>query len=100
MRYSTLSKLLATRGFKTRTRIFEFEFKVWRDVKLPAGKILIPGAVGRAARLVEHPELVADRIVAFAKIVGQENIIAATDCGQAGRAHPQIAWASCATARG
>ena len=71
----------------------EHEFKVWRDVRLPAGKILIPGVVSHATDLVEHPELVADRIVAFASIVGRENVMAGTDCGLGGRVHPQIAWA-------
>ena len=74
-------------------RIFEFEFKVRRDVKPPAGKILIPGAVSHATDLVEHPELVADRIITFAEIVGQENVIAGTHCGLGGHVHPQIAWA-------
>jgi len=69
------------------------EFKVWRDVKLPAGKILIPGVVSHATDLVEHPELVADRILAFADIVARENVIAGTDCGLGGRVHPQIARA-------
>ena len=69
------------------------EFKVWRKVKLPAGNILIPGVASHAANLVEHPERVADRIITFAEIVGQENIIAGTDCGLGGRVHPQIAWA-------
>jgi len=71
----------------------EHEFKVWRDVKLPAGKILIPGVVSHATDLVEHPELVADRIITFAELVGRENVIAGTDCGLRGRVHPQIAWA-------
>ena len=71
----------------------EHEYKVWRDVKLPAGKILIPGVVSHATDLVEHPELVADRIIAFAEIIGRENVIAGTDCGLGGRVHPQIAWA-------
>src|SRR5206468_2220088 len=71
----------------------EHEFKVWRDVKLPAGKILIPGVVSHATDLVEHPELVADRIITFAEVVGRENVIAGTDCGLGGRVHPQIAWA-------
>jgi methionine synthase II (cobalamin-independent) len=57
------------------------EFKVWSDVKLPAGKILTPGVVSYATDLVEHPELVADRIITFAEIVGQENVIAGADCG-------------------
>ena len=71
----------------------EHEYKVWRDVKLPGGKILIPGVVSHSTDLIEHPELVADRIVAFAEIVGRENVIAGTDCGLGGRVHPQIAWA-------
>ena len=71
----------------------EHEYKVWRDVKLPAGKILIPGVVSHSTDLVEHPELVADRIITFAQIVGRENVIAGTDCGLGGRVHPQIAWA-------
>jgi 5-methyltetrahydropteroyltriglutamate--homocysteine methyltransferase len=71
----------------------EHEYKVWRDVKLPPGKILIPGVVSHATNVIEHPELVADRILAFANIVGRENIMAGTDCGLGGRVHPQIAWA-------
>ena len=71
----------------------EHEYKIWRDIKLPAGKILIPGVVSHATDVVEHPELVADRILAFANIVGRENVIAGTDCGLGGRVHPQIAWA-------
>ena len=71
----------------------EHEYKVWRDIKLPAGKILIPGVVSHATNVVEHPELVADRILTFANMVGRENVIAGTDCGLGGRVHPQIAWA-------
>jgi 5-methyltetrahydropteroyltriglutamate--homocysteine methyltransferase len=71
----------------------EHEYKVWRDVKLPEGKILIPGVVSHATNVVEHPEIVADRIIAYASVVGRENIIAGTDCGLGGRVHPQIAWA-------
>jgi 5-methyltetrahydropteroyltriglutamate--homocysteine methyltransferase len=71
----------------------EHEYKVWREIKLPPGKILIPGVVSHATPVVEHPELVADRILAFANIVGRENVIAGTDCGLGGRVHPQIAWA-------
>jgi 5-methyltetrahydropteroyltriglutamate--homocysteine methyltransferase len=71
----------------------EHEWKVWRDVKLPDGKILIPGVVSHASNVVEHPELVADRIVQYANLVGRENVIAGTDCGMGGRVHPQIGWA-------
>jgi 5-methyltetrahydropteroyltriglutamate--homocysteine methyltransferase len=75
----------------------EHEWRVWEDVKLPAGKILIPGVVSHATNVVEHPELVADRIGRFAKLVGRENVIAGTDCGLGGRVHPQIAWAKLET---
>jgi 5-methyltetrahydropteroyltriglutamate--homocysteine methyltransferase len=71
----------------------EHEYKVWRDVKLPDGKILIPGVVSHATNVVEHPELVADRLLAYADAVGRENVIAGTDCGLGGRVHPQIARA-------
>jgi len=71
----------------------EHEWKVWRDVKLPEGKILIPGVVSHATNVVEHPELVADRILRFANLVGRENVIAGMDSGLGGRIHPQIAWA-------
>jgi 5-methyltetrahydropteroyltriglutamate--homocysteine methyltransferase len=69
------------------------EWKVWTDVKLPKDKILIPGVVGHSSNVVEHPELVADRIIQYAKLVGRENVIAGTDCGMGLRVHPQIAWA-------
>ena len=75
----------------------EHEWKVWRDVKLPEGKILIPGVVSHATNVVEHPELVADRIVRFAELVGRERVMAGTDCGLGGRIHPDIAWAKLET---
>ena len=71
----------------------EHEWKVWKEVKLPEGKILIPGVVSHASNVVEHPELVADRIIRYADLVGRENVIAGTDCGMGLRVHPQIAWA-------
>lgn len=74
----------------------EHEWRVWRDTRLPDGKILIPGVVSHATNVVEHPRLVADRIVRFAQIVGRENVIAGTDCGLGGRIHPQVAWAKLA----
>jgi 5-methyltetrahydropteroyltriglutamate--homocysteine methyltransferase len=70
----------------------EHEWKVWQDVKLPDGKILIPGVVSHATNVVEHPELVCDRIVRFAEVVGRENVIAGTDCGLGGRIHEQLVW--------
>jgi 5-methyltetrahydropteroyltriglutamate--homocysteine methyltransferase len=74
----------------------EHEWKVWRDVKLPDGKILIPGVVSHATNVVEHPEVVADRILNFARVVRRENVIAGTDCGLGGRIHPQLVWAKLA----
>ena len=62
-------------------------------MKLPAGKILAPGVVTHSTPLIEHPELVSQRIQRFAAIVGRENVIASTDCGLGLRCHPQIAWA-------
>jgi len=71
----------------------EHEWKVWRDVKLPEGKLLMPGVVSHATNVVEHPEVVADRIVRYANVVGRENVIAGTDCGLGGRIHTELAWA-------
>lgn len=76
----------------------EHEWQVWRNAKLGAGRVLIPGVISHATNVVEHPELVAERIVRLAKIVGRENVIAGTDCGFAQgpfyrRVHPSIMWA-------
>ncbi|MBM7387928.1 5-methyltetrahydropteroyltriglutamate--homocysteine methyltransferase [Clavibacter michiganensis] len=71
----------------------EHEWRVWEDVELPDGKLIVPGVVGHATNVVEHPELVADRIERYARLVGRERVIASTDCGLGGRIHPQIAWA-------
>ncbi len=76
----------------------EHEWKVWADVKLPPGKVLMPGVISHATNIVEHPELVAERIVRLARLVGRDNIIAGTDCGFAQspmyrRVHPSIMWA-------
>jgi 5-methyltetrahydropteroyltriglutamate--homocysteine methyltransferase len=76
----------------------EHEYHVWEDVKLPAGKVLIPGVISHTTNLVEHPELVAERIVRYANVVGRENVIAGADCGFAATArtrqdiHPTVAW--------
>jgi 5-methyltetrahydropteroyltriglutamate--homocysteine methyltransferase len=59
----------------------EHEWKVWKDIRLPDGKVLIPGVLDTTTNFVEHPELVAERIIRFAEIVGRENVIAGTDCG-------------------
>lgn len=76
----------------------EHEWRVWETRKLPAGKILVPGVVTHHTVSVEHPRLVADRIVQFARLLGRENVIAGTDCGFAQldmvrRVHPSIMWA-------
>jgi 5-methyltetrahydropteroyltriglutamate--homocysteine methyltransferase len=71
----------------------EHEWRVWQDVKLPDGKLILPGVVSHATNVVEHPDLVAERIVRFSNVVWRENVIAATDCGLGGRVHPDIAWA-------
>ena len=71
----------------------EHEWRVWQDVKLPDGKLILPGVVSHATNVVEHPELVAERIVRFTNLVGREHVIAATDCGLGGRVHADIAWA-------
>jgi 5-methyltetrahydropteroyltriglutamate--homocysteine methyltransferase len=76
----------------------EHEWRVWESVKLPAGKVLVPGVISHATNVVEHPELVAERIVCFAKLLGRENVLAGTDCGFAQgpfhrRVHPSILWA-------
>jgi 5-methyltetrahydropteroyltriglutamate--homocysteine methyltransferase len=76
----------------------EHEWKVWKDAKLPEGRVLIPGVISHATNVVEHPELVAERVVRLAKLVGRDNVIAGTDCGFAQgpfhrRVHPSIMWA-------
>jgi 5-methyltetrahydropteroyltriglutamate--homocysteine methyltransferase len=71
----------------------EHEYEVWEKVKLPAGKIILPGVITHSTDVIEHPELVSQRIQRFAKLVGKENVIASADCGFGGRSHPQIAWA-------
>jgi 5-methyltetrahydropteroyltriglutamate--homocysteine methyltransferase len=76
----------------------EHEWTVWKDVKLPEGKVLIPGVISHATNVVEHPALVAERITRLARLLGRENVIAGTDCGFAQgpfhrRVHPSIMWA-------
>ncbi len=79
----------------------EHEWRVWESVKLPQDTVLIPGVISHATNIVEHPELVAERIVRLARLVGRENVIASTDCGFAQgpfhrRVHPSIMWAKLA----
>jgi 5-methyltetrahydropteroyltriglutamate--homocysteine methyltransferase len=77
----------------------EHEYHVWENVKLPEGKSIIPGVVTHASNIVEHPELIAERIGRYAKLVGRENVIAGTDCGFSSQAtytpeiHPTVVWA-------
>jgi 5-methyltetrahydropteroyltriglutamate--homocysteine methyltransferase len=76
----------------------EHEYHVFERVQLPEGKVLIPGVISHTTNLVEHPELIAERIVRFARLVGRENVIAGADCGFAASAvrfndtHPSVAW--------
>jgi 5-methyltetrahydropteroyltriglutamate--homocysteine methyltransferase len=79
----------------------EHEWRVWETVKLPEGRVLIPGVISHATNIVEHPELVAERIVRLARLLGRQNVIAGTDCGFAQgpfhrRVHPSIMWAKLA----
>ena len=72
----------------------EHEWAVWKDVELPEGATLIPGVVGHSSDFVEHPDLVAERLLRYADIVGRENLMAGTDCGLGTRVgHPSICWA-------
>lgn len=75
----------------------EHEWSVWKNTKLPDDKLILPGVVSHATNVVEHPELVAERIGRFASLVGRERVIASTDCGLGGRVHPDIAWAKLET---
>jgi 5-methyltetrahydropteroyltriglutamate--homocysteine methyltransferase len=76
----------------------EHEWTIWETTELPEGKAIIPGVVTHHTTIVEHPDLVAQRIVRFARLVGRENVIAGTDCGFAQaqgvqRVHPSVMWA-------
>ena len=74
----------------------EHEWRAWQDVALPEGKVILPGIVSHSTNVVEHPELVAQRIRQFAEAVGPENVVASTDCGLGGRVHPELVWAKLA----
>jgi 5-methyltetrahydropteroyltriglutamate--homocysteine methyltransferase len=76
----------------------EHEWKVWQDVQLPAGKVLIPGVIDSTTNIVEHPEVVAERLIRYAHILGRENVIAGVDCGfgtsaQTDQVDSEVAWA-------
>jgi 5-methyltetrahydropteroyltriglutamate--homocysteine methyltransferase len=88
----------AAYSFEAANPRHDHEWAVWETVKLPDGKVLLPGVVSHCVSLVEHPELVAQRLVRYARIVGRENVIASTDCGFGTSAagdevHPDVAWA-------
>lgn len=74
----------------------QHEWEIWKDVKLPDGKFIVPGVVSHATNLVEHPELIARRIADFAAAVGRENVVAGTDCGLGSRLHADLVWAKLA----
>jgi 5-methyltetrahydropteroyltriglutamate--homocysteine methyltransferase len=86
-------------SFEAANARHEHEYHVWESAKLPEGKVLIPGVVTHASNIVEHPELIAERITRYAKLVGRENVIAGTDCGFSSQAtytpevHPSVIWA-------
>jgi 5-methyltetrahydropteroyltriglutamate--homocysteine methyltransferase len=86
-------------SFEAANARHEHEYHVWEDVKLPEGKLLIPGVITHASNIVEHPEWIAERITRFAKLVGRENVIAGADCGFSSQAtytpeiHPKVVWA-------
>jgi 5-methyltetrahydropteroyltriglutamate--homocysteine methyltransferase len=75
----------------------EHEWSVWKDAKLPDDKLILPGVVSHATNVVEHPELVAERIGRFTSLVGRERVIASSDCGLGGRVYSDIAWAKLET---
>jgi 5-methyltetrahydropteroyltriglutamate--homocysteine methyltransferase len=86
-------------AFEAANARHEHEYHVWETTKLPEGKVLIPGVITHASNIVEHPELIAERITRYAKVVGRENVIAGSDCGFSSQAtynpevHPRIVWA-------
>jgi 5-methyltetrahydropteroyltriglutamate--homocysteine methyltransferase len=86
-------------SFEAANARHEHEYRVWENVKLPDGKVVIPGVITHASNIVEHPELIAERILRFARLVGRENVIAGTDCGFSSQAtynpeiHPTVVWA-------
>jgi 5-methyltetrahydropteroyltriglutamate--homocysteine methyltransferase len=86
-----------TYSFEAANVRHEHEWRVWEQANLPSGKMLMPGVVSHATNLVEHPQLVADRILRFAHIAGRDNIVAGTDCGLGGRLHADLVWAKLRT---
>jgi 5-methyltetrahydropteroyltriglutamate--homocysteine methyltransferase len=71
----------------------EHEWTLWKDIKLPDGKFIMPGVISHATNIVEHPELIARRLQNFAEAVGRENVIGGSDCGLGSRLHEELVWA-------
>lgn len=86
-------------SFEAANARHEHEYHIWEDIKLPDGRALIPGVITHASNIVEHPELIAERLVRYAKLVGRENVLAGGDCGFSSQAcyhtevHPKVIWA-------
>jgi 5-methyltetrahydropteroyltriglutamate--homocysteine methyltransferase len=85
-------------SFENANARHEHEYHLWESLKLPEGKVLVPGVITHASNIVEHPELIAERITRFARLVGRENVIAGADCGFSSQAlyrtevHPTVVW--------
>src|SRR6266704_2869297 len=92
-------------SFEAANARHEHEYHLWETLKLPAGKVLIPGVITHASNIVEHPELIAERLLRFARLVGRENVVAGADCGFSSQAtystevHPTVIWAKFAAMR-
>jgi 5-methyltetrahydropteroyltriglutamate--homocysteine methyltransferase len=86
-------------SFEAANARHEHEYHLWETIKLPEGKVLIPGVITHSSNIVEHPEWIAERLVRFARIVGRENVVAGADCGFSSQAtyrpevHPTVIWA-------
>jgi len=85
-----------TYSFEAANVRHQHEIEVWKETKLAPGTILMPGVISHATNIVEHPELIARRLVDWASIVGRENVVGGADCGMGGRVHPEIGWAKLA----
>jgi 5-methyltetrahydropteroyltriglutamate--homocysteine methyltransferase len=86
-----------TYSFEAANVRHEHEIELWKEVNLQPGTILMPGVISHATNIVEHPELIARRLVNWAGIVGRENVLAGADCGMGGRVHGEIGWAKLAS---
>ena len=81
-----------TYSFEAANVRHQHEMEVWKETKLAPGTILMPGVISHATNIVEHPELIARRLVDWAGIVGRENVVGGADCGIGGRVHAEIGW--------